>query len=190
MIFDPEFHRYYLDDGTTEIPGVTSILTRAGYIDDRFFTEEARDRGSAVHDLCERYSHGERLDRKGRELRALEYVNAFSAWIRDTGAYAVKTEGLVCGCINGRYYGGKFDGLYEIAGEIVLIDIKTGAKAKWHGAQLAAYSMAKDATTGEKINPRAMIDLYLRADGTYKTNALNASELVEGVRVFRDAIMA
>lgn len=188
MIFDPEFHRYYLDDGT-EIPGVTDILTRDGIIDDRWFDDESRQRGSAVHDLCERYAHGERFDKNGRPLADLEYVNAFASWMRDSGAYAIKTEGLVCGNINGRWYGGKFDGIYEISGKIVLLDLKTGAKANWHRAQLAAYSMANDAKTGKKINPRLLIDLYLKKDGTYKSNILNASELIEGVRTFRDAIM-
>lgn len=183
MIFDPEFHKYYHDDGVTEMPGVTAILERAGYIDTRFFDTESRDRGTAVHDFCERYARGERYDKLGRELRSLEYVNAFAAWIRDSGAYAVNLEGLVSNCINGKWYGGKFDGLYEVAGKIVLIDVKTGAKAKWHKMQLAAYAMAK-------LNPSALIDLYLRADGSYKTDALNSSEMIEGVRAFKDALEA
>ena len=183
MIFDPELHIYYQDDGVTEMPGVTSILEKAGYIDTRWFDAESRDRGTAVHDFCERYAHGERFDKLGRELRSLEYVNAFAAWMRDSGAYAVTTEGLVSNCINGKWYGGKFDGLYEISGKIVLIDVKTGAKAKWHKMQLAAYAMAK-------LNPSALVDLYLRADGSYKTDLLNAAEMVSGVMKFMYALEA
>jgi hypothetical protein len=188
MIFDPVLHKYYHDDGITEIPGVTSILTRAGYIDPQWFDSVSRDRGSAVHELCERYAHGIRVDSLGRELRSLEYVNAFSNWMRDTGAYAIKTECLVNNYINGKWYAGKFDGIYEIAGKLVLIDLKTGAKAKWHALQLCAYSMAQYSDMKEKVNPSALVDLYLHADGTYKTDCINSSDMINGIRKFCEAI--
>lgn len=47
LTFDEERHLYFLD--RVPIPGCTSILKAAGYVDDRWFTEASRDRGSAVH---------------------------------------------------------------------------------------------------------------------------------------------
>jgi hypothetical protein len=56
MTFDPVLHEYR--DGDLIIQSVTQILKRAGHIDDRWYSEEARERGSAVHELCERFNKG------------------------------------------------------------------------------------------------------------------------------------
>jgi len=189
MTFDPVLHLYHDDDGK-QIPGCTEILTKAGYIDNRWYNEEARDRGSAVHDLCERYAMGERKDKKGRNLAELEYVNAFATWMRDMGAYAIMTECLVCGEHNGRKWGGKFDLLCEIDRQRVLIDIKTGVKAKWHPIQLAGYSLARIENTEGKplVNPDRVATLYIHADGTYKENRVTGLDFVDSINKFREAL--
>lgn len=179
MTFDPVLHEYR--DGDTIIESVTQILKRAGMIDDQWFNEEARDRGSAVHTLCERYAHGVRFDNAGRPLSSLQYVNAFARFVGDFGAYAIDTEVIVYGEINGHRYAGKYDIQAEIHGKRVLIDIKTGAKAKWHSIQLAAYAM--------QINPHSAMDLYLKADGTYQASWLTPGQLVDGIRLFRSALI-
>lgn len=46
--FDKTLHRYTLNG--SELISVTKALNLAGLIDDRWFTDEARDRGRAVHD--------------------------------------------------------------------------------------------------------------------------------------------
>lgn len=179
MTFDPALHEYR--DGDTIIESVTQILKRAGLIDDRWFSEEARDRGSAVHTLCERYAHGIRFDNTGRPLASLQYVNAFAQFIEDFGAYAIDTETLIYGEINGHRYAGKYDLLAEIKSKRVLIDIKTGAKAKWHPVQLAAYAM--------QAKPHSAMDLYLKANGTYQASWLTPGQLVDGGRIFKSALM-
>jgi len=100
MIFNAGRHEY--SDNGIIIPSVTQILKAAGVFDDRFYNEEARERGSAVHELCERYSNGERHDKRGRLLASIEYVNAFAAWQADTMAYALVTESIVHGSYNGK----------------------------------------------------------------------------------------
>lgn len=184
--FDPELHVYSLD-GTT-IPSVTQILQDAGYIDARWFTAEARDRGSAVHTLCERYAIGERKDNAGRPLESLEYVNAFAAWMNKYHAYAIATECIVNHTLNGKRYAGKFDGLYDIHGVKTLVDVKTGARAKWHPIQLVAYSLA-EMNDGTKVNPGAMMDLYLKADGSYKAVYVTGAEAVDAIGRFKEILV-
>jgi len=178
MIFDPALHEY--SDGDVIILSVTQILKRAGLIDDRWFNEEARDRGSAVHTLCERYAHGIRFDNAGRALVSLQYVNAFSRFMAESGVYAIDTETMIEGAIDGHRYAGKYDLMAEIQGKRVLIDIKTGAKAKWHPVQLAAYAM--------QSKPHSAMDLYLKANGKYAASWLTPGQLVEGARTFRRAL--
>lgn len=179
MNFDPVLHEY--SDGDVIIPSVTQVLKRAGLIDDRWFSEEARDRGSAVHTLCERYAHGVRFDNTGRPLASLQYVNAFAAFVSEFGAYAINTETMIEGNIDGYRYAGKYDILAEIQGKRVLIDIKTGEKAKWHPVQLAAYAM--------QINPHSAMDLYLKPNGKYIASWLTPGQIVDGIRQFKEAIL-
>jgi len=179
MNFNPDLHEY--SDGDVIIPSVTQILKGAGLIDDQWFSEEARDRGSAVHTLCERYAHGVRFDDTGRPLASLQYVNAFARFVSDFGVYAIDTETLIEGIVNGRRYAGKYDLLAEIQGKRVLIDLKTGAKAKWHSVQIAAYAM--------QINPHSAMDLYIKADGKYIASWLTPGQIVDGIRQFKEAIL-
>ena len=178
MQFIADQHEYR--DGADSVRSVTQILTLAGYIDARWYTEESRDRGSAVHTLCERYALGERFDGLGRELASLEYVNAFAAWMDDTGAYAIATECIIDGIVNGHRYAGKYDLLAEVKGKRLLTDIKTGAKAKWHHIQIAAYALA--------ANPDKCSVLYLKPDGKYREDKLTPQEILWGIDKFKEAI--
>ena len=178
MTLDPVLHEYR--DGETVIPSVTQILKNAGMIDDRFFTAEAREKGSAVHKLAQRYANGERRDDLGRELSSLEYVNALAAWFRERRPYAIATEQMIEGNLDGHRYAGTFDLLAEVDGKRWLIDYKTGAGLKWHPAQIAAYALA--------VNPDRCMMLHLRADGTYKEAFIQGWALLDGLEDFREAL--
>lgn len=189
MIFDPDLHEYREDDGTP-IPSVTQVLKAAGVIDDRWYTAEARDKGSAVHKLCERYAQGERQDRHGRALADLPYVNAFARWVADYCVWAIATECRVYHKVNGKAYAGTFDLLAEIEGRRELIDIKSGVPARWHVVQLAAYAMAQPtddtgASWGRSVNPDRIAVLYLKADGTYRYAPIPGSRFVDAIREWK-----
>jgi hypothetical protein len=187
ITFNAERHEYADAESGAIIPSVTTILKDGGLIDDRWFSAEARDRGSAVHALCERYANGVRIDKLGRSLDALEYVIAFAAWMADFKPYAITTEATISHAINGKRYAGRFDGLYEIKGRRFLVDVKTGTKLPWHKAQLAAYSLGT-LNSGEKVNPDACACLYLSANGEYKFVPYNALEILEGIKIFKQAL--
>lgn len=184
MTFDAGRHEYR--DGDTIIPSVTQILTEAGIIDNTWASREAMERGSAVHELAERYAQGIRYDLSGRSLESLEWVAPFSKWMNDTGVYAIETEAMVLGLANGKRYAGRFDILALIGGKRVLVDIKTGGRAKWHATQLAAYSMAR-LGFGLLVNPDRCMVLYLRRD-SYRESYIGPRELVAGIQQFKEAI--
>jgi hypothetical protein len=189
MIFNPAAHEYTEDDGTP-IPSVTQIIKAAGIIDDRFYNADARDRGSAVHYMAERYAAGFRHDNRGNLLASYEYVNSFAEWMSDYGVFTLSTECRVYHKINGKAYAGTYDILADIGGKTVLIDIKTGAKAKWHAVQLAAYAMAYPVVNGivkaYPVNPDALAVLYLQAGGKYRYEKIPGSRMVEGIREFKE----
>jgi hypothetical protein len=175
--FYPALHEYR--DGETVVPSVTQLLKSAGFIDERFYTEEARDRGSAVHALCERYAQGCRTDGKGRRLEELAYVNAFAAWVKGKGVYAISTEAMIDHVIDGFRYCGRYDLLAEIGGRRVLVDIKTGSPTKWHPIQMAMYAVA--------VDPDRSMVLYLKADGGYKERYISPRELLSGIESLKVA---
>jgi len=189
MIFNPAAHEYTEDDGTP-IPSVTQIIKAAGIIDDRWYTQEAREKGSAVHELCERYAAGVRVDNRGNPLASYEYINSFAAWMSDYHVFTLSTECRVYHNIDGKAYAGTYDILADIGGKTVLIDIKTGAKAKWHAVQLAAYAMARPVIGGvvqaDPVNPDALAVLYLQAGGKYRYEKIPGSRMVEGIREFKE----
>jgi hypothetical protein len=178
ITFDPELHEYR-DDGRI-IRSVTQILKGAGIIDDRWYTEEARERGSAVHYFCEQYAQGKRFDDYGRTLASLEYVNAFVRWMSDYHVYALATEQIIYNSINGREYVGKYDLFALIDGKKVLVDYKTGPKASWHKIQISAYALA--------LNPQRSMLLYLKRDGRYAQDYVAPTEYVSNIRRFRQAL--
>jgi len=180
MTFDPVLHEYR--DGDLIIQSVTQILKRAGHIDDRWYSEEARERGSAVHELCERVTKGIRTDDIGRPLDSLEYLNAFAAWMKKSRAYAIQTETTIDFTLNGHRYAGKYDLLAEIGGRRILVDYKTGRKAAWHPNHLAAYALG--------TNPDGAMLLYLKPTGKFIEYWLSPFELIRGIQAFKDALAA
>ena len=177
--FNPALHEYR--DGEIVVPSVTRVLKIAGIASDRFFTSDAaRDRGTAVHELCERYAQGRRVDDTGRQLAGLEYVNAFAAWVKETGAYAISTETIVDHTIDGFRYCGRYDLLAEIQQRHVLVDIKTGSPAKWHIIQLAAYSLA--------VKPGIAMALYLKPTGKFVERYVSPAEMLGAISAWKSAL--
>jgi hypothetical protein len=74
-------------------------------------------------------------------------------------------------------YAGRLDGLAMIESKLTVIDWKTGVKAKWHRAQVGAYSIVK--------KPASALVLYLHDDTTYTEDWVN---MAEGIKAFRDKI--
>lgn len=177
MKFYPESHTY-IDDQGRLVMSVTQILRDSGRIDDRWFTEEARERGTLVHQFCEQYAKGFRNGGPTPETDG--YTGAFVAWIEQTRPYVIDAERFITNTIDALTYAGKFDLLVDVGGETILYDIKTGGKAPWHKAQVAAYALA--------VRPRRCGVLYLAKDGRFREDIFAGAALVEGIEDFKDAL--
>jgi hypothetical protein len=79
---DPETHTYYVD-GIEQI-GVTKILKLAGLIDDRWYTEYGRWRGSAVHKACHYFDEGD-IDRRTLDPAIKPFVADWKDFRERTG---------------------------------------------------------------------------------------------------------
>lgn len=132
--FDAEKHLYWW--GERPMVSVTQALTEASIIDPRWYTEEARIRGTAVHKACEL------LDRDDLIFESLHpqirpYVEAYLKFKQETGFIAELIEHRV---YNETYfYAGTLDRTGWIGKERILLDLKSGAIEPWAALQLSGY---------------------------------------------------
>ncbi len=152
--FDPVEHKYTFNGN--ELTSVTTMLKEVGIIDDRFYVPSATNRGTLVHKQTELLDKGE-LDWGTVTDETLPYIEAWVNYSRGMNFIGIE-ELLFHPLLN---YAGTID---RVSDEYIL-DIKTGAKAKWHRLQLTLYGMMWEAKTGEK---KKIGCVYLTKKGTYK----------------------
>ena len=164
--FDQAAHVYTV--AGVQRPSVTQILKDAGLIDTSWYTEEARERGRAVH-LATQFLDENDLD---WETVLPQYYGYVAAWERfkQESHFTISrdSEGkllieyLLFQPVSG--YCGMLDRVGAIGTTEYLIDIKTGDPQDWHGYQLAGYSQCLP-------NPhsRKRMTVHLRANGSYST---------------------
>ncbi|KPK67356.1 MAG: hypothetical protein AMJ84_13345 [Acidithiobacillales bacterium SM23_46] len=158
--FDALTHTYSIND--IVIPSVTQILKATGCVDDRWYTEEGRQRGEIVDKLTSAHDDG-RLDYKELAKRYPEYMGYLEAWIQFRRAIVtdvIAIQEWVLHLEDG--YAGTLDRRVRVlGGQLFLIDTKLGAKCSWHPLQTIAYARCLD-------EPHARACVYLRSDGTYR----------------------
>jgi hypothetical protein len=139
LTFDAATHVYtWHEQGVSRrLVSVTDVLRRAGMVDARWFTDEARERGTQVHAAIARDIAG----MSDRRTIVLPHVIQWRRFLHDSGFVPAESEQPVCDPIAG--YAGTFDvrGWFSAdPSRRVLLDIKTGAIPDWCGLQLAAYA--------------------------------------------------
>lgn len=157
-------HRYYL--GERELPSVTAVLKEAGLVDDRWFTEEARLRGTYVHLACHLIDDDD-LAPDSLDPALDPYIAAYTRFLELTKPEWVYVEHRICDVAQG--YAGTLDraGTFTINGHKTLIDIKSGSVPPWVGPQTAAYRRCLPEPHTWK---RAA--LQLKADGSFTLHEL------------------
>jgi hypothetical protein len=146
--FDEASHTYYVD-GIEQI-SVTQVLKVAGLIDDRWFTEYGRWRGSAVHKACQYFDEGD-IDRRTLDPAVKPFVADWKDFREKTGFVPLEIEARVYDSVHS--FCGRFDrfGYFstwqkpEEANTIV--DLKaypSGQAPKWARYQTAGYGRARD----------------------------------------------
>jgi hypothetical protein len=160
--FDASSHRYRL--GARELPSVTAVLHDAGLVDDRWFSEETRDRGTGVHLALELLDRGERVDVRPEWSG---YVRGYQSFLAVARPSWELIEHRICDETLG--YAGCLDraGVLTSTGTRCVLDIKTGAVPAWVGAQLAAYRRCLP-----NSHTWSRMALQLSADGTFRLHPL------------------
>lgn len=121
-------------------PHVTEILRDAGLVDTTWFTDEARDRGSAVH-LATRFLDEGDLDRESLDPTVAPRLAQYERFLLDVRPTIHEIEIPFVDEIYG--YQGTPDRILTINGRKGVLDVKGPSVDDWHGVQLAAYAHAK-----------------------------------------------
>lgn len=156
LAFDSEKHEYKLDD--VIVPSVTQVLIRAGLIDTTWYTEEACERGKAVHKAIHYFDEGD-LDISSIDKVIIPYLNAYTKFLDDSKFVVQHTEENVYHMTYN--YAGTYDKAGILTGKNVILDIKTGNIHPTTALQLAAYAYCFD-------YPPDRYALQLKDNGTYK----------------------
>lgn len=146
------------------LPRVTGIMRALNLVDDRWFTDEARDRGTAVH-LALGY-HAERDLKWASVADSIKpYVEAGIRFLEDSKAVVEAVEMEV---VNERLgYTGHPDLLARVFGDECILDWKSGGiMLEPAGIQTAAYELALDRRGWRRMA------IQLNANGTSKLHDL------------------
>jgi hypothetical protein len=194
--FKEEDHSYWVSG--RRLPSVTQILKRAGIVDTRWYTEEGRARGTAVHRACQLFDEGS-LDMRTVDPSIQGYVDGWAEFLTTTPPYPgrekdwqaeVKLANLGMG------YAGTADRIAWIRDpkrakdprpRLVVIEIKTGQTLPpWTGLQLAAYAQIAQPPGSQMARPLRWAVL-LQGDGKFSVKDYS-DDLFEDWGVFQAAL--
>jgi hypothetical protein len=181
---------HYTDGGiklaysnTTGYPSVTQILSP--WIDTEWFTEESRERGTAVHEHCAAFLTGKYMIPIKREWSG--YVNSFKLWADINLKSLILSEERLIDKSFG--YCGQLDIACTLKTKkgIGVIDLKTGAKADWHCLQVAAYRKLFDIANPQVITQWGL-GIRLKKDGSIPIVDKFSNDILMDFNLFLSAL--
>ena len=162
--FNKENHSYEDDDGPlVAVSTVTKKLHSFEGIDSGVL-QNAANRGTAVHSLCELWDNGE-LDMSKVDPELLPYLEGWINFTEQTNFKVIQMEQIVAD--RNLRFAGRLDRTGSIGSSKYVLDIKTGTNPTpaW-GVQIAAYKSCLEG--GRLYN---CVALQLKKDGSYRLHA-------------------
>lgn len=134
--FDYDAHVYFVND--QPIPNTSSMLVQTGHIDPRYYTEESRIRGRAVHGLTAQ------ADLKALDVDQL--VSEYRGYVLAHGAAMARLKPTMIAIeepvVHPQFrFGTRPDRVVKIHGVLAVLDDKTGGREKWHAIQTAIQAI-------------------------------------------------
>lgn len=183
--FNDETHEYLSVDTGEVFPHITGMLEATGWIDDRWYTEESSDRGTAVHQLTADYdlgalrvTHDEpRTTFRGYLLAHVKAVSiARPRWL------AIE-EPLVHPVFR---FGGRLDRDCVVYGLRSTWEIKSGVPTRSHQVQTALQAIMLGHFAGLPPESIGRFCEYVRDKGKFKVERhVERRDFDEAQRVIR-----
>lgn len=179
--FDAASHAYYLDG--RQVPSITQMLQLTGWVDDTYYTEASRIRGTAVHDLCTEFDLG--------ALNPNECDSRFKGWLlayaAAMGPLRPRWEDIEIPDVHPTLrFGGRSDRAGVVFKLQTILEIKSGAEEKAHKIQLALQAILRHARHPLPPEHYQRLALYLKQTGRFKlTQHDDARDFAEARRVIK-----
>lgn len=154
-------HSYWLDG--IRLPSITQVLRHTGFIDPRWYTEESRARGVAVHACCQFLIEGN-LDWSTVHPDILPRVRGFEKFLGDYKPKLLLAEKPLYSAVH--KFAGTPDLVLQMGGGIFVVDVKSGKSGLSACLQTAAQKILVEE---HGIRPVIIRDaLELPKEGGYK----------------------
>jgi hypothetical protein len=163
FVYEEDGHRYSLNGVT--LPGITQTLRLTGFVDESWFTEESRDRGTATHRACWYLAEGE-LDWATVDPAILPRVEAFARFLEEHKPKLLAAERPLYSAVY--RFAGTFDFVFEAPtlGGIIDLEVKTGKAGLAAKLQTAGQKVLIEEQMGLKNVGRYGFELT--ANGRYR----------------------
>ena len=157
VVFDAEAHTYTWQGRV--IPSVTTRIAAAGLLGAgaQFYTPASAARGTRVHLACAEYDHGRAATLPETERGFLDSYTFWHQMMAPKWSHIEKPQYSVT-----HDTAGTADRVGTLNGHPLIVDLKTGSPASWHGLQLAMYDLLYDDVPPQR---RRRLALSLRKDG-------------------------
>lgn len=137
---------------------LTQWIADNGWQESQRIKSEAGIAGTKIHDACDKLEEGQTLYEEHYSLREWVKIKSFVDWHKATSPKLIAKEFPVFSA-KGKY-AGRLDRIYEIDGDIVLLDFKSSSSIHEHfPLQFASYAHAIEENTDLKVAKTACLQL-------------------------------
>lgn len=180
--FDHVEHAYYV--AGRQVPNVTGMLQKTGWVDPTYYTDDVRERGRAVHQLTAEYDLG--------ALDPSRLVSKYRGWLLAHVAAMARLkptwDAIEEPEVHPSYqFGTRPDRVGKIYRVRSIVDEKSGLKDKAHPIQTALQAIC--VSWRWHLAPEAMprYALYIRDSGKFElVPHTKKSDLEEGYRIIKE----
>lgn len=164
--FDAIDHAYTALDTGEQLPHITGMLERCGWIDSTWFTDEGSDRGTCVHELTKHYDLGA-LDVRTLTSPFRGYLLAHQA---ATNIVQPRWESIEVPFVHWGYrFGGRPDRVGVAYACRTVGEVKSGAPRRSDAIQTALQAiLVAGARGGLPAEHYERLAFYLKANGKFK----------------------
>ena len=139
-------------------PQLTKWIAEQGWHESQRIKSEAGERGTRIHAACDMLEDGVELDEHDYSLEEWWKISTFVGWFNTYKPELIAKEFPIFSP-KGKY-AGRLDRIYKVAGEITLLDLKSGSSIHEHfPLQFASYAKAIEECTDLKIAQTAALQL-------------------------------
>lgn len=165
--FDAVAHEY-IDIVTGAVyPHITGMLKAAGLVDDQWYTEASRDRGSGVHRLTADYDLGA-ITREDVVLVDSPYKAWLLAHVQACDILQPDWTAIEEPLVHPTFqYGGRPDRVGTLYGARAIVEIKSGSPEPAHAVQLALQALLVAPEEGLPAETIQRYALYLKGNGRF-----------------------